>query len=74
MLVTADDIRAEISRNVSRPMNWFATLRKALSLEGGEMVESGASFTLTELARNLFPDTCNYRDFRDFRDIQASHG
>jgi acyl transferase domain-containing protein len=71
MLVTADDVRSEICRNVSRPMNWFATLRKALSLEGGQIVESGASFTLTELARNLFPDACTYRDFRDF---QASHG
>lgn len=71
LLVTAEDIHAEICRNVSRPMNWFATLKKALSLDGGHMVESGASFTLTELARNLFPDTGNYRDFRDF---QVSHG
>lgn len=67
MLVTESDVRNEICRNVSRPMNWFATLKAALSLQQDGMVESGASFTLTELARDLFPDTCTYRDFRDLQ-------
>lgn len=71
MLVTESDVRAEIRRNVSRPMNWFATLKAALALKDGEMVECGASFILTELARDLFPDTCRYRDFRD---MQVRHG
>lgn len=71
MLVSADDIRAEICRNVSRPMNWFATLKTALALQDPQMVECGISFTLTELARALFPDACTYRDFRD---LQAAHG
>lgn len=68
-LVTQSNVRNEICRNISRPMNWFATLKAALAEQDGGMVESGASFTLTELARNLFPQACT---FRDFRDLQAA--
>lgn len=70
-LRTEADVRAEVCRNVSRPMNWFATLKAALALNDEGMVESGASFTLTELARNLFPDACSYRDFRDLQTVDA---
>ncbi len=71
LLRTEDDIRAEICRNVCRPMNWFATLQIALARPEKEMVESGASLALTELARDLFPGAGRYRDFRD---LQAVNG
>lgn len=67
-LVTENDIRAEFQRNVSRPMNWFATLKAVLTQPGETMVESGASFILTELSRDLFPDSRIYKDFRDFQE------
>jgi [acyl-carrier-protein] S-malonyltransferase len=70
-LVTESDVRNEICRNVSRPMNWFATLKAALAMQDDGMVESGASFTLTELARDLFPDACTYRDFRDLQAVDV---
>ena len=70
LLTTEDDVRAEICRNVSRPMNWFSTLKAGLGRGEGGLVESGASFILTDLARDLFPDACHYRDFRD---MQGSH-
>jgi malonyl CoA-acyl carrier protein transacylase len=66
-LVTEDDVRAEICRNVSRPMNWFATLKAGLGRGEAGWVESGASFILTDLVRDLFPDAGQYRDFRDMQ-------
>ena len=71
LLVTENDIRSEIRRNASRPMNWFATMKVAVALQEAGMVESGASIALTELARDLFPGACT---FRDFRDLQAVNG
>jgi [acyl-carrier-protein] S-malonyltransferase len=66
LLTTAEDVRAEFARNISRPMDWTATMRRLVQLGEPAAVEAGASTTLTELGRDAFPG-CSYRDFRDLQ-------
>jgi malonate decarboxylase epsilon subunit len=54
VLVNGDDVREELARNVSHPMNWFATMQKLLELGVNQMYECGLSESLTNLAtRNV---------------------
>jgi len=70
LLRTADDIRAEFARNISRPMDWTATMQRLLTQGPARAVEAGASTTLTELGRAAFPG-CVYSDFRDLQQVAA---
>jgi [acyl-carrier-protein] S-malonyltransferase len=68
-LVTADDILAEFRRNISRPMDWRATVEQLMLTKPKTVVEAGASFTLADMVRTDFPAVCNVRDWRNFQGL-----
>jgi len=54
VLATGENVREELARNVSHPMNWYATMQKLLELGVNQMYECGLSESLTNLAnRNV---------------------
>ena len=64
-LTTAEDVRAELRRNVWAPMDWNSTMERLAELNEKTMVECGASISLAELARPILGAGCNCLDFRD---------
>lgn len=67
---TCDDVRFELCRNISAPMNWLGTIGKLADTGVGTMIECGASFSLTELAKQSFPDSFQYFNYRNFSTLQ----
>lgn len=65
-LTTAEDICVEIRKNISAPMDWNLTMQKIADLEGGTIVECGASIGLTDLAKQMLSSQWKCADFRDF--------
>lgn len=65
-LGTADDVRAEIVSNVSRPMNWFATMRALVDARMTEACECGPSEALSNMLRRDVPGGYRVRDLRAF--------
>lgn len=51
VLLSTDDIRAEVAGNITRNMNWFLTMKKLLELGVDVFVECGASDALSKQAR-----------------------
>lgn len=65
-LRTADEVRAEIVSNVSRPMNWFATMRALVDAGMSEACECGPSEALSNMLRRDVPGDYRVRDLRAF--------
>jgi [acyl-carrier-protein] S-malonyltransferase len=65
LLVTADDVKDEAAKNVSRPIHWYKTMKRLLELGVGCFAECGFSDSLCNLARNVEGDyrICHPRMF-----------
>lgn len=66
VLSTADDVRADVPRNVSHAMDWYSTMHALAALGITHVIECGASTSLTALARQDFAGSCVSQDFHDF--------
>lgn len=72
-LTTSEDINAEIRSNIFAPMNWNLAMQKIADLDGGTIVECGASVGLTELAKQMLSSKWKCIDFRDFEKSNESN-
>lgn len=70
LLATAGDVREELARNISRPLNWYETMRTLVGLQVGLFLECGTSKRLKGMAKREVPGAYNFHAFPDF----AAHG
>jgi [acyl-carrier-protein] S-malonyltransferase len=72
LLVTAEDVRREASRNLWQPIRWYQTMRRLLELGVDVFLECGLSDSLCTLARNV---DGNFRAYhpRKFDRLSAWH-
>jgi [acyl-carrier-protein] S-malonyltransferase len=63
-LVTADDIREELARNVLQPMHWLDTTRAMIASGIATLCECGSSASLGNMARREVPGQYEVADLR----------
>lgn len=68
-LTTPNDVQIELRKNVWAPMNWQLTMEKFVNLNDELIIECGASFNLSELARPALGPKKRCLDFRDFSNL-----
>jgi [acyl-carrier-protein] S-malonyltransferase len=65
LLTRADEVREELLRNVSRPMNWYGTIRRLSDMRLNMVFECGTSDSLADMIRRDMPGTWTVLDPRD---------
>ena len=68
-LLTKQDILAELSCNVSRPMNWMNTILTLASPDSDGMIECGSSAKLTESVKKILGQDANCTGYLDFEGL-----
>jgi [acyl-carrier-protein] S-malonyltransferase len=65
LLTRADEVREELLRNVSRPMNWYGTIRRLSDMHLNMVFECGTSDSLADMIRRDMPEPWTVLDPRD---------